>query len=547
MANRTLSALDGQGWTGVVCIAYPHNWQRITRVQILDYDPISDPVMVIKLVVKQLPQADQQPRFGPISGVRRGGFGALSRIHHPSSDTYLAHRCGEMGSIAMPAQLGDLNDQVFVLVTGTNSGLGLSICRRLIDEFLHTRPRTQSLTLIFTTRSTRKSNETLAHLQRHLRLAGVSGRDLERITLKPEHVDLCDLLSVRALSRRLLASTPKLDVVVLNAGIAGFSGLNWFRAIYMVLTDLIYAVTWPSSYCISPTGTLVKKQTQLPDEPPLGQLFCANVFGHYMLSHNLVPLLKKSDIPGRIIWTSSLEANREVFDVSDIQGLKTSRAYESVKYLTDILALTSPLPSTAPWVNSFLSSSDDDNHISNGKSSLQDRKLSSTTPSMYVAHPGICATSILPLILPLYYAMIAAFWFARIVGSPWHVLSSYRGAAASVWLALAPHSVIDAAEAAYAALGGGRVKWGSSCDRLGRESVVCTEVEGWGFGGIVGGPQLEGDRTRRRKRGARDLTAEERVEFEELGRRCWREMEELRVRWDGILDRAEDNMGEKAA
>ncbi|EEP80457.1 predicted protein [Uncinocarpus reesii 1704] len=418
---------------------------------------------------------------------------------------------------------------------------GLSTCRRLIDEFLRTRPKNQSLTLIFTTRSTRKSNETLAKLQKHLRSA--SRDDLDRITLKPEHVDLCDLHSVRALSRRLLASLPKLDALVLNAGIAGFTGLNWFRAVYMILTDLVHAVTYPSSYCLSNTGTLVKKQTQLADEPPLGQLFCANVFGHYMLSHNLVPLLEKSNIPGRIIWTSSVEATREVFNVSDIQALKTRRAYESVKYLMALLALTSSLPSTSPWVDSFLSSNN--NHVNGQKSSLQNGSSTSTKPNIYVCHPAVCATSIVPLALPLYYAMLSVCWVARLLGSPWHVLSSYRGAAASVWLCLSPQSVIDTAEAAYTALGGGKVKWGASCDRWGRESVVCTEVEGWGYGGVVGPPQLDGDRARRRKRGATDLTADERVEFEEMGRKCWREMEELRVKWDELLDRAEE-MRDKA-
>ncbi|KAI1909198.1 3-keto-steroid reductase [Ophidiomyces ophidiicola] len=422
-------------------------------------------------------------------------------------------------------------DEVFILVTGTNSGLGLSICRRLIDEFLSQRPRNQSLNLIFTTRSTRKSNETLAQLQSHLQSKNVSKDDLDRVTLKPEHVDLCDLLSVRALSQRLLTSIPKLDILILNAGIAGFTGINWPRAIFLVMTDLIHSVTWPAGYCLTSMGNLIKKQTSFPDEPELGEVFCANVFGHYMLTHNLMPLLEKCNAPGRVIWTSSLEATRNAFDISDIQALKTPHAYESVKYLTDVLVLTSPLSSTSPWVDTFSSSR---------KRSTRNSAINSIKPNMYIAHPGICATSIMPLLLPLYYAMMAAFLFARFLGSPWHVISSYRGAIASVWLSLSPQSTIDAAEAAYAALGGGRVKWGSACDRSGREKVVCTEVEGWGFGGVVGAPQLDGDRTRMRKRGAVDLTAEEKIEFEELGRKCWKEMEELRVEWDAILDRAEE-------
>lgn len=325
---------------------------------------------------------------------------------------------------------------------------------------------------------------------------------------------------------------------------AGFTGINWFLAVYMVLTDLMHAVTWPSAYCLKSIGDRARKQTSLSNEPELGQIFCANVFGHYMLSHNLMPLLSKSaDPPGRMVWISSLEATREPFDVDDIQALHSPRAYESIKYLTDVLALTSALPSTSPWVNNFLSTDNADKTPTTKlaqSSDDSDQAISYPRPNIYVSHPGICATAILPLILPLQYAMIASFFLARMLGSPWHVLSSYLGACAPVWLALSTQSVLDAAEATYTRLGGGgKVKWGSSCGRRGPERVVCTEVEGWGFAGVVGGPVLEEDKRRRRKRGAQDLSAEELVEFEELGRKCWREMEELRVQWDELLSQEE--------
>lgn len=72
---------------------------------------------------------------------------------------------------------------------------------------------------------------------------------------------------------------------------------------------------------------------------------------------------------------------------------------------------------------------------------------------------------------------------------------------------------------------------------------MCTEVDGWGYGGVVGPAVLEEDKRRRRKVGAKDLTAEEKLEFEELGRRCWREMEELRVQWEKLLEKEEEAMG----
>ncbi|KAL2005802.1 hypothetical protein VTN00DRAFT_10295 [Thermoascus crustaceus] len=453
----------------------------------------------------------------------------------------------------------ELQDRTFVLVTGANSGLGFSVCCRLIDEFLSARPESQQLTIVYTTRDSKKGNDTRVRLEEHLRHAyayhGQSPDDAQeetnssspRVTFISENVDLTDLVSVRALSRRLLKDVPKLDAIVLNAGLGGWTGIDWPKAIWEVMTDTLHAVSWPT-YKVGQVGVVTKKQTSSLlassgekgekkeiEEPRLGTIFCANVFGHYMLAHNVVPLLKRSakpNGPGRIIWVSSLEGTIKLFDPEDIQGLRSEYAYESSKALTDILALTSNLPSTAPWVNSFLSVEDDK---SSTKSQQEEKEV-----NIYLTHPGICATSILPLPFPLVYLMLISFWLARILGSPWHTLSTYAGAIAPVWLSLSPQHVLDDAESPYIRHGGGgRAKWGSSCDRLGRESCASSEVDGWGYGGVVGPAVVEEDRRRMRKRGATDLTREEREKFEELGRRCWQEMEELRIRWDRILDEAE--------
>ncbi|KAJ5318813.1 hypothetical protein MYU51_012791 [Penicillium brevicompactum] len=421
---------------------------------------------------------------------------------------------------------------LYILVTGANSGLGFSICCRLADEFLSTHPESESLTIIFTTRSARKAQDTSRGLKAHLRETSPSAS--ARVHFVPESVDLGDLVSVRALSRKLVHSLPRLDAIVLNAGIGGWSGIHWPKAIWGVCTDLIHQVTWPC-YKLAPTGVLTPKQTAV-DEPALGSVFCANVFGHYMLAHNVTPLLKRAHLngPGRVVWVSSIEATWKFFKVDDIQGLRTDAPYESSKALTDILALTSNLPSTAPWsVDSFLESDAELN------THAIHTDAPDASPRSYLSHPGICATSIVPLILPLAWAMVASFWVARMLGSPWHPLSTYLGACAPVFLALASQAKVEAAEEPYHQAGGGRVKWGSSCSRLGVESPACTEVDGWGYGGVVGTPVVEADRLRRRKRGAEQLTKEQKEEFEELGRQCWKQMEELRVQWDEILDRAE--------
>ena len=71
----------------------------------------------------------------------------------------------------------------------------------------------------------------------------------------------------------------------------------------------------------------------------------------------------------------------------------------------------------------------------------------------------------------------------------------------------------------------------------GNERVVRTEVDGWGYGGgVEGGEAKQAERDRKGRRPDRqELTEESKVAFEELGRTCWREMEELRVEWEGRL------------
>lgn len=65
---------------------------------------------------------------------------------------------------------------------------------------------------------------------------------------------------------------------------------------------------------------------------------------------------------------------------------------------------------------------------------------------------------------------------------------------------------------------------------------------GWGYSGVVG----EKVRSKGRRREARDISSEDREEFEGLGRECWRQMEGLRGEWEGLLrwsDEAEEEAG----
>ncbi|RMZ67641.1 3-ketosteroid reductase [Pyrenophora seminiperda CCB06] len=418
----------------------------------------------------------------------------------------------------------------YVLVTGANSGLGLGIGTRLIDEFLQTRPQSESLVLIITTRDQRKGEATIEKLKRHLRkvirhheqtLPGIAQVLQNRVYFRQERLDLLSLVSVQKLSKKLRETTPKLDVVICNAGIGGWTGVNWLGATWTILTTWNKALTWPT-FKISGKGWTAKPQIQadkkVEEEAPLGEVFCANVFGHYLLGHYLAPLLARhaasEKTRGRLIWVSSLEAYEHVLDMDDMQGILSDMPYEVTKRVTDALAITSTLPETSQEVDRYL-----DHSGESGKT---------TKPRLYVTHPGICGTSIMALPLMLEYCMLAAFYLARLFGSQWHTVTPEKGATAMVWLALASQDTLDNMEAKE-----GVGKWGSATDAWGQERVERTEVAGWGWGGKLGEYKRKG-----RDPFAKDLTKESQARFVDTGRRCWEEMEKLRIQWEAQLQRA---------
>ena len=345
---------------------------------------------------------------------------------------------------------------------------------------------------------------------------------------------------------------PRLDVVILNAGMGGWVGLNWIDAVRDVLLDTVEAVTWPK-YKLPNTGAVVRSQlspngsksadddTQplLPnqeksEEPPLGEVFCSNVFGHYILSHELMPLLSRpasstSEVGGKIIWISSIEALSEMFSLDDIQGLKSHTPYESTKRLSDLIAMTANLPSVRKISAPFF---DPSNTITASKSAANDKASKGRRllkPTMYTTHPGIFASEILPLNWFLVACYKLVFLFARWIGSPWHPIDPYKAAVAPVWVAMTENETLEE-------MGGAKIKWGSSTDTGGNERVKKTELEGWGWDGEVGGATTpDSERRKGRKRAAVDLTREAREDFEILGGKCWAEMEALRKEWEVVL------------
>lgn len=328
-------------------------------------------------------------------------------------------------------------------------------------------------------------------------------------------VDLTRLLTVKALAQQLVKRGERLDAVFWNAGIAGWRGVNYPQATWDFLTNMIEATTYPQ-FMLCDIGALTKPQLaghgtfHTFPEPRLGQVFTANVFGHYLLTHWLTKF-GILDGESRIIWTTSISAIPSTFNTDDLQGVRSEVGYESSKRLTDLLVITSTLPSTKAQVDAFLPVSKE------------------SRPQMYITHPGVVATSISGLNWLMSLMMMAVIYISRWIGSPWHPITPYKGAVAAVFAILAPASQLSDIEARE-----GKAKWGSATNVFGNERVARTEIEGWGFGGDSGGEVPSGG-LRTKRKGYRVSTKEGREEFEEEGRRAWREMEELRVEWEKRL------------
>ncbi|KAI2468340.1 hypothetical protein F4781DRAFT_432463 [Annulohypoxylon bovei var. microspora] len=452
------------------------------------------------------------------------------------------------------------HEQFFVLLTGANSGVGLGIGQRIIDEFLASRSLSSHLILIPTTRSVSKSRDTVLALRTHLQetastskqLRSRAGSDYDpqtavlRVHILSIQVDLCNLRSIYGAAKQLVhgkvsdptglindVTIPRLDAALFNAGIGGWSGLDWFGfAKQFFQVGLVQSCTFPAFKKTLPAAVLDQHKllggsaADLKAQPPeLAEVFTANLFGHYVLAHELLPLLSRSqpDEPiGRVIWTSTIDAGHEHLRFDDFQARRRSPPYESSKRITDLICLTANLPdvqkASAPY---FASPAAADKPIK---------------PRFYLTHPGVVCTPLFPLHWILFWGYYAAMYVARWFGSPWHPVEPYLGACATAWLALADQQTLDFLRA-------DRVKWGSSATRAGHAAPKKSEVDGWGWDGNVEtpqGPQHDDgvgvlQRSAGRKWDAQDLTEEKRAEFENDGRRCWEELERLRTAWEVAL------------
>jgi 3-keto steroid reductase len=125
---------------------------------------------------------------------------------------------------------------------------------------------------------------------------------------------------------------PYITHVINNAGVGSFIGIHVVKGLIELVRNPVRAVTAPN-YKIEVKGEI--------SADGLGWVWQCNVFGHYVMYRSLLPILRKSPFrTSRVVWMSSLEALRDVYDPNDFQLTKTEMPYEGSKCQMDLLAVT---------------------------------------------------------------------------------------------------------------------------------------------------------------------------------------------------------------
>lgn len=166
-----------------------------------------------------------------------------------------------------PADMPSQKGRVF-LVTGGTSGMGYEDVKALAAA---------GARVVIAARNAQRGQEAIERIR----------RDVPEAQLQFESIDLADLSTVRALVRRLAATLPRLDGLINNA-----------------------AIMAPPERGTSWDGFEMQ--------------FATNYLGHFVLTAELLPLLRKSGSP-RVVTLSSVAVHRGRINFEDLQS---TQAYE---------------------------------------------------------------------------------------------------------------------------------------------------------------------------------------------------------------------------
>ncbi|XP_053550055.1 3-keto-steroid reductase/17-beta-hydroxysteroid dehydrogenase 7 isoform X2 [Bombina bombina] len=201
-----------------------------------------------------------------------------------------------------------------VVVTGANSGIGLALCERLLSE-------DDQIRLCLACRNMQR-----AEAARFALLSSHPSADISIL-----RVDVGNLKSVIQAAKELKERYQRVDFLYLNAGIMPNPRIS--------LQAFIKGLFSRKAISMFATGEGLLTQEDKVTEDGLQEVFETNVFGHYILIRELEPLLCHTDIPSQLIWTSSSNARRSAFNLSDYQHSQGQESYSSSKYATDLLSL----------------------------------------------------------------------------------------------------------------------------------------------------------------------------------------------------------------
>lgn len=320
---------------------------------------------------------------------------------------------------------------ITALITGTSGNLGTNIAKRLIHEV----DTNTKLTMIVTSRTLVKANETIAALSKY------NEEEIHRkaiLDFDYALMDFTDMVSILSSVYELSKNHECIDYVYLNAAQGVYDGIDWIGATVECCTNPIKGVTYPT-YKIQRVG--VKSQDGM------GLVFQANVFGPYYFIHKAIQygLFTKSK-DARVIWISSVMSKPSYLSMNDLQLLESNESYEGSKRLIDLI------------------------HLATYKPLLEKHQI-----KQYLTHPGIAISySFFKFLNPVtYYGMLFLFYLARFLGSPWHNIHGWIAANSQIFVSLHTDPQTDAANSQ-------ELKYGSASKWNGEEYIKTDEVDSTG-------------------------------------------------------------------
>ncbi|NWR81254.1 DHB7 reductase, partial [Centropus unirufus] len=292
------------------------------------------------------------------------------------------------------------------------SSLGLALCRRLLEE-------DGRIHLCIACRDTLKSQAT-----RDLILADYPDAQVSTV-----EVDVGSLASVLRVARELRCRFQHLDFVYLNAGIMPNPQVN-FKALWHGL------FTGKALHMLT-TAEGIMTQTDRLNGDGLQEVFATNLFGHFILVRQLESLLCGNEKPSRLIWTSSSNARKAAFSLSDYQHANGQESYSSSKYATDLTSV------------------------------VLNRKCNKQGLYSSVVCPGLVMSNMTYRILPIFIwkLLMPVMWLIRFFAKT-YTLTPYNGAEAHVWLFKQKPEYLDAL-----------VKYHSCTSGLGKNYVETRKID----------------------------------------------------------------------